>query len=201
MRLVAVSKLKPAADALALYTATGHTHFGENYVQELLDKAAALPRDINWHFIGQLQSKKARKLAEDIPNLWAVESCDSVKKAALLETGRKNLAAKAPGAPILRVYVQVNTSGEESKSGCEPVETLTIARHIKDECPHLKLQGLMTIGDIMRSKASEVENEDFLLLKETAANVEKELSVELELSMGMSSDYEAAIQLGATNVR
>jgi uncharacterized pyridoxal phosphate-containing UPF0001 family protein len=80
---------------------------------ELLDKARTLPRDIDWHFIGQLQSNKCRKLAEEIPNLWAVESVDTSKKADSLEKGRAALITASPEAPKLRIYVQVNTSGKD----------------------------------------------------------------------------------------
>ncbi|KAF8250788.1 hypothetical protein K440DRAFT_653361 [Wilcoxina mikolae CBS 423.85] len=201
VRLVAVSKLKPVSDVLALYNETGHRHMGENYVQELLEKARVLPREIEWHFIGQLQTNKCRKLAEEIPNLWAVESVDTSKKADALEKGRATLTATSPDTPKLRVYVQVNTSGEAAKSGCAPSETIEIARHIKESCPHLSLQGVMTIGSIVRSQAKGEENQDFLLLNEMAKTVERELGVELELSMGMSNDFEEAIQMGARNVR
>ncbi|KAI5848156.1 hypothetical protein BZA05DRAFT_404598 [Tricharina praecox] len=207
VRLVAVSKLKPAAEVLALHTATGHRHMGENYVQELLDKAAQLPREIDWHFIGQLQTNKCRKLAEEIHNLWAVESVDTCKKADALEKGREALTAREPETSKLRVYVQVNTSGESSKSGCAPTDAAGIARHIRTACPHLTLQGLMTIGSIARSqRAFSEENEDFVLLAATARGVEEELGLklpeeQLELSMGMSSDFEQAIAAGATSVR
>jgi PLP dependent protein len=94
--------------------------------------------------------------------------------------------------------------GEESKSGCEPSEALDIARHIISACSHLTLQGLMTIGAIARSKASEVPNEDFLLLRKTRDEVAAGLGLEpatLELSMGMSEDFEQAVKLGASEVR
>lgn len=79
---------------------------------ELLDKAEKGPRSIDWHFIGQLQTNKCKPLAERIPNLWAVESVDTIKKAAQLEKGRANLIQSSPEAPKLRVFVQVNTSGK-----------------------------------------------------------------------------------------
>lgn len=204
VRLVAVSKKKPASDILALYSATKHTHYGENYSQELFEKAPVLPSDIQWHFIGTLQTNKCKQLASSIPNLWAVESVDASKKADALNKGRAVLLDKNPDAQKLRVYIQVNTSGEESKSGCEPSETLELAKHIIEKCPHLTLQGFMTIGDIARSKESEVPNEDFILLSRTRDDVSKALGWEtnkLELSMGMSDDYEQGIKLGATNVR
>lgn len=108
--------------------------------------------------------------------------------------------------PPLRVLVQVNTSGEESKSGVEPSDTASLCAHIHEKCPHLRLAGLMTIGAIARSQATtaETENEDFVALRETRDKVAKELGIaaeELELSMGMSSDYEGAIAQGSDEVR
>src|SRR5690606_32703652 len=112
-------------DILALYEAretTGHApHFGENYVQELIEKAEQLPKEVRWHFIGGLQSNKCKALAK-IPNLWAVESVDTSKKADQLSKGRLEA-----GHPRLKVFIQVNTSGEESKSGCTPQEVEELA--------------------------------------------------------------------------
>ncbi|KAL2426974.1 Pyridoxal phosphate homeostasis protein [Exophiala dermatitidis] len=244
VRLVAVSKLKPASDILALHSApVHHLHFGENYVQELLEKARVLPKTIKWHFIGGLQSNKARELAREVEGLWAVESVDSVKKATLLDKGRgeraersegdKTTSSPTAGAALdsdepLRVFIQVNTSGEESKSGVAPLTTtdtegdaaekseiVTLAKHIIRSCPHLRLQGLMTIGAIARSKATtpETENEDFLCLRDTRDRLvqilrkDKELegkldeTYKLELSMGMSEDFEGAVKLGSDEVR
>lgn len=216
VRLIAVSKLKPATDVLALHTAPApHTqhHFGENYFQELQEKAAILPRSIRWHFIGALQTNKCKPLAEQIPNLWCVSSVDSAKKADQLEKGRKALVEKKKQEgkeeevkEVLRVLVQVNTSGEESKSGVEPKDAAALCRHVREQCPHIKLAGLMTIGAIARSQATtpETENEDFIVLRDTRDNVAKELGLgpeELELSMGMSSDFEGAISMGSDEVR
>ncbi|KAK6007323.1 hypothetical protein QM012_006331 [Aureobasidium pullulans] len=211
VRLIAVSKLKPANDILALHNApTSHSHFGENYSQELMEKAALLPKTINWHFIGALQTNKCRPLAETIPNLFSVSSVDSSKKADGLEKGRAKLVAEK-GEEIqegkkLRVLVQVNTSGEEEKSGVEPKDAVTLCKHIIDNCPHLELGGLMTIGAIARSKATtkETENEDFEALRKCRDGVAQQLGMDadkLELSMGMSSDFEAAIRQGSTEVR
>ncbi|OMP82657.1 Proline synthase co-transcribed bacterial-like protein [Diplodia seriata] len=102
--------------------------------------------------------------------------------------------------------VQVNTSGEEAKSGVEPQDTAALCRHVREQCPHLKLAGLMTIGAIARSQATtpETENEDFVALRDVRDKVAKELGLgpeELELSMGMSSDFEGAIALGSDEVR
>lgn len=105
------------------------------------------------------------------------------------------------------MHVQVNTSGEEAKSGCSPgEETVKLCREIVESCPNLRLLGLMTIGAIARSKATteENENEDFVTLKEQRDLVARELGLEeggLELSMGMSEDFEGAIVLGSGEVR
>lgn len=229
VRLVAVSKLKPITDIIALASASPpHTHFGENYVQELVEKSRLVPSPllskVKWHFIGGLQSNKAQTLAREVRGLWAVESVDSIKKANLLDKGRGERVLggdenRAPeeeeeeegGETRLRVFVQVNTSGESSKSGVGPksAELLELCRHIRSEqCRNLRLQGLMTIGAIARSQVTtaETENEDFRCLRETRDWVVRELGVEgekggLELSMGMSEDFEAAIWMGSDEVR
>ena len=146
VRLIAVSKLKPASDVLALHQApTSHLDFGENYAQELTEKASLLPRDIRWHFIGALQTNKCKSLAEQIPNLWCVSSIDAAKKADQLEKGRAALAEKSDGEiQKLRILVQVNTSGEESKRGVEPKDTADLCKHVRENCPHLHCAGLMT---------------------------------------------------------
>ncbi|KIW26570.1 YggS family pyridoxal phosphate enzyme [Cladophialophora immunda] len=243
VRVVAVSKLKPASDILALHRPAapgdgeassaaaseqtpGHDHFGENYVQELLEKSRLLPTTIKWHFIGGLQSNKCVPVTRDVDSLWAVESVDSEKKANLLNKGRaernerlrKEHGDRWPQImdengleQQLRVFIQVNTSGEESKSGLDPnsPELLALARLIRDDgrCPNLHLQGLMTIGAIARSKATspETENEDFITLRSTRDRLAADLGLqnkdELELSMGMSEDFESAVRLGSREVR
>ncbi|KAI1619364.1 YggS family pyridoxal phosphate enzyme [Exophiala viscosa] len=208
-RLVAVSKLKPASDILALHNPpTSQQHFGENYVQELLEKSKLLPSSIRWHFIGGLQSNKASHLARDVDSLWAVESIDSEKKATLLNKGRSERNTRLNDSTPLNVFIQVNTSGEDSKSGVAPdsSELVSLAKHIRETCENLHLQGLMTIGAIARSKATtpETENEDFICLRETRDKLAKELEIDkdkLELSMGMSEDFEGAIRQGSSEVR
>ncbi|OCT46090.1 hypothetical protein CLCR_00485 [Cladophialophora carrionii] len=252
VRLVAVSKLKPASDILSLHApppppsperppspslspsgpssaaavGAGHQHFGENYVQELLEKSRLLPRTIKWHFIGGLQSNKCVQLAREVEGLWAVESVDSEKKASLLDKGRaernqrlhkefgdrwKAEFERNGWEDKLRVFIQVNTSGEDSKSGLEPgsAELVSLAKLIRSEasCPNLHLQGLMTIGAIARSRATtkETENEDFITLRATRDKIAEEIGLtdkdELELSMGMSEDFESAVRLGSDEVR
>ncbi|RMZ13571.1 hypothetical protein D0862_02280 [Hortaea werneckii] len=208
VRLIAVSKLKTANDILALHEKpNGHLDFGENYAQELTEKAGLLPRSIRWHMIGALQTNKCKPLAEQVSNLYCVSSVDSSKKADALEKGRAALAEKQDLPAKLRVLVQVNTSGEPEKSGVEPDQAAELCRHVREKCPHLHLAGVMTIGAIARSQASnsaESINEDFVCLREVRDKVVQELGIareELELSMGMSSDFEAAIAQGSDEVR
>lgn len=181
-------------------------------MQELLEKSRLLPRSIRWHFIGGLQSNKCKQLAEQIPNLWSVSSVDSIKKCNELEKGRNSLLSSSSSTPEttdsekLRIMVQINTSGEESKSGVEPADALPLCQHILDNCPSLQLAGFMTIGAIARSQATtaENENEDFVALRRVREDVAKGLGWEesrLELSMGMSADFEGAIAQGSDEVR
>lgn len=230
VRLIAVSKLKPASDILALHRPSSsstppHSHFGENYAQELQEKAELLPKSIRWHFIGALQTNKCKHLAQSVSNLECVSSVDSEKKANELEKGRakcletwREAKEKGEGAKNgdaaeeeepgpLNVHVQVNTSGEDSKSGVDPADAAALCKHIISECSNLNLRGLMTIGAIARSQeasSNDAINEDFVSLRETRDKVIKELGLEekgLELSMGMSADFEAAIGQGADEVR
>lgn len=137
-----------------------------------------------------------------------MESVDTGKKADQLEKGRAALVEKEKGCEgvPLRVFVQVNTSGEEEKSGVEPGGAAELCRHVRERCPHLKLQGVMTIGAIARSKEAKegMENEDFVRLREVRDQVAQELGMQggdLELSMGMSEDFESAIRCGSNEVR
>ncbi|KAI8836578.1 hypothetical protein BC829DRAFT_52443 [Chytridium lagenaria] len=190
-RLVAVSKTKPVADVKAAYD-LGQRHFGENYVQELVDKAPVLPADIKWHFIGTLQSNKCKLLAA-IPNLFAIETLDNIKKAGILQ----KLYAEKEGPP-LNVFIQVNTSGEDSKSGLSAAECVSLVDYILSDCPNLKVMGLMTIGAADRE---EFPNPDFWHWCNLKKKIDAAKGLNLELSMGMSDDFEHAIELGSTNVR
>lgn len=194
-RLVAVSKTKPVTDLQEAYNA-GQRDFGENYVQEIVDKSPQLPADIHWRFIGHLQSNKVKTLLEGVPSLAAIETIDTVKLANKLNSAIENI-----GRSPLDVFVQVNTSGEESKYGVEPGEQCTsLCRHIATACPNLRLAGLMTIG--MPDYSSRPEN--FECLKECRGNVAAALDIaeeDLELSMGMSGDFVQATEMGSTNIR
>ncbi|KAL7130928.1 hypothetical protein ABFS83_13G165200 [Erythranthe nasuta] len=194
VRVVAVGKTKPASLIDQLYDA-GHRRFGENYVQEIIEKAPQLPEDIQWHFIGHLQSNKVKALLTAVPNLTMVEGVDNEKVANNLDRVVSNI-----GRQPLKVLVQVNTSGEVSKSGVDPSECLDLVKHVKLGCPNLEFSGLMTIG--MPDYTSTPEN--FKTLYNCRAEVCKALGLiesQCELSMGMSGDFEKAIEMGSTSVR
>jgi PLP dependent protein len=156
---------------------------------------------------------KCKPLASQIPNLFCVSSVDSAKKATQLDKGRQELlSSNSSITSPLNIHIQINTSGEESKSGVEPGKDATdLARHVLTSCPNLYLLGFMTIGAIARSKATAPgqENEDFQTLTSERDRLEKELANELkakgierlELSMGMSEDFEGAIESGSDEIR
>jgi len=198
-RVVAVSKMKTVEHVLAAYHA-GQRHFGENYVNELKDKAndpQLVKLDgIKWHFIGHLQSNKSKMLCA-IPNLWMMETVDSLNLATTLDSSVKKLELPDP----LRVMIQINTSGEASKSGCQPDLCVQLVKHVVDACPRLHLCGLMTIGSVGHDYTTG-PNPDFECLVKCRDNVAKETGRnDLELSMGMSADYIEAIKAGSNNVR
>ena len=208
-RLVAVSKTKPVPQLHGCYDA-GHRDFGENYVQEIVEKAAVMPADVRWRFIGHVQSNKAKALVKGVPGLVAVESVDSVKLANKLDAAVRESAEARMKAfstttnPPLGVMVQVNTSGEESKFGVEPESALALAEHILQSCGSLRLEGLMTIG--MKDYTSTPENFDALKkcrddVRAGLVDLDPNSELKLELSMGMSGDFEAAIEMGSDNVR
>jgi pyridoxal phosphate enzyme (YggS family) len=187
--LVAVAKGFPVADIRAAHAA-GQRDFGENQVQEALAKVAALAGcDLVWHFIGPLQSNKTRAVAEHFD--W-VHSIDRLKVA-------ERLAAQRPASlPPLQACVQVNVSGEASKSGVAPAEAPALA-HAVAELPRLRLRGLMTIPEPSLDAALVRRRFDALAaLKERL--VREGLALDT-LSMGMSDDLELAIAAGATVVR
>jgi pyridoxal phosphate enzyme (YggS family) len=187
--LVAVSKSFPAAAIRAAHAA-GQREFGENHAQEALAKLAALGDcDIVWHFIGPLQSNKTRPVAERFA--W-VHSVDRVKIA-------ERLAAQRPERlPPLAVCVQVNVSGEASKSGVAPADAPALARAVA-ELPRLRLRGLMTIPEPTSDAAR--QRERFEALRALRDRLVRDGLALDTLSMGMSDDLEAAIAAGATMVR
>jgi pyridoxal phosphate enzyme (YggS family) len=196
--LVAVSKTKPVELLREAYDA-GQRDFGENYVQEVIDKARLLPGDIRWHFIGHLQSNKVKDLLK-VPNLYAVHTVDTLKLAQELQ---KRAAALRPPEQRLRVFVQVNTSGEESKSGCAPADCPALCRAVRSSCAALDLIGLMCIGKYSAEEGG--SDVDFACLRQCRVAVAGALGLgtpeELAMSMGMSHDFEDALTAGASHVR
>lgn len=110
-------------------------------MQELVTKARNLPPDIQWHFIGHLQSGKAKELIRSVPNLHTLESVDSLKLATKLDN-----VLSSTDSPPLRIYIQVDTSNEDTKSGVAPSEVVSLVNDIKNTCSRLIVAGLMTIG-------------------------------------------------------
>lgn len=166
-------------------------------VQEITEKAPKLPKDVEWHFIGKLQSNKCKKLISGVPNLVAVETVDTAKLANKLNAACESVRPSKP----LSVYVQVNTSGEESKSGCHPKDCTGIVRHVLT-CKNLSFAGLMTIG-----RYGDETSECFEVLQQCRENVFESIELaestkeDFEMSMGMSGDFALAIRCGSTNVR
>ncbi|KJZ48745.1 YggS family pyridoxal phosphate-dependent enzyme [Pseudomonas fluorescens] len=186
VQLLAVSKTKPA-EALREAYAAGLRDFGENYLQEALSKQlelADLP--LIWHFIGPIQSNKTRAIAEHFA--W-VHSVDRLKIAQRLSEQRP------ADLPPLNICIQVNVSGEASKSGCTPADLPALANAIS-ELPRIKLRGLMAIPEPTEDRAA--QDAAFAAVQSLQASLNLPLDT---LSMGMSHDLESAIAMGATWVR
>ena len=184
--LLAVSKTKPAAAVREAFAA-GLRDFGENYLQEALDKQAELSElPLIWHFIGPIQSNKTKPIAEHFA--W-VHSVDRLKIAQRLSEQRP------AGLPPLNICLQVNVSAEASKSGCAPAELAALAQAVS-QLPNLRLRGLMAIPEPTDDVAA--QRAAFARLRELRDGLPLPLDT---LSMGMSHDLDAAIAEGATWVR
>ncbi|BFU59315.1 YggS family pyridoxal phosphate-dependent enzyme [Rodentibacter abscessus] len=193
VKLLAVSKTKPVSDILVAYQA-GQTAFGENYVQEGVEKIQYFAEqgiDLEWHFIGPLQSNKSRLVAEYFD--W-MQTLDRAKIANRLNEQRP------PNKAPLNVLIQINISDEASKSGIQPEEMLELAKHIEN-LPHLRLRGLMTIP----APTENIEEQENTFKK--MADLFEQLRQALPnqqidtLSMGMTDDMPSAIKCGSTMVR
>ena len=186
IHLLAVSKTKPAAALREAY-ASGVRDFGENYLQEARAKQVELADlPLCWHFIGPIQSNKTRDIAEHFA--W-VHSVDRLKIAQRLSEQRP------ANLPPLNICIQVNVSGEASKSGCTPADLPALAAAIS-ALPRLKLRGLMAIPEPTEDRAE--QDAAFA----TVRTLQESLNMGLDtLSMGMSHDLESAIAQGATWVR
>ena len=192
VQLVAVSKTKPNEDIQALY-ALGQRNFGENYVQELVDKAASLPSDIHWHFIGHLQSNKVKYIA---PFVYLIHGVDSEK--LLTEINKQAIKQNKMIACLLQVHIAT----EETKFGFD-AESLTafIASGRLSNYSNVIVKGLMGMASFSDDKA--LVEKEFSTLKNIYDQTAKKLNnVHFDtLSMGMSSDYALAIEKGSNLVR
>lgn len=191
VRLVAVSKTHPAilVDEAAR---AGQQLFGENYVQELTAKATEVTMPVDWHFIGHLQSNKVRQIAGKVS---LIHSVDRLSLAEEIDRQWRKLDQVCP------VLIEVNVGGEATKSGTTAAAALELVRFVA-ALPHVRIKGLMTMPPFFDDP--EAARPYFQELRELAATIEREAisGVEMrELSMGMSGDFEIAIEEGATLVR
>ncbi len=189
--LIAVSKTKPVSMIEELLPG-GTRDFGENKVQELCEKYEVLPKDIRWHLIGHLQRNKVKYIVD---KAYLIHSVDSLRLAeAISEEGIK----KGITVPIL---IEVNVAGEESKFGVTPEETESLVREIA-KLPAVQIKGLMTIAPYVEEP--EENRVHFSRLRQLSVDIrEKNIdNVSMNvLSMGMTGDYQVAIEEGATMVR
>ena len=189
--LIAVSKTKPVEMLREAYDA-GARVFGENKVQEIVDKYDHMPSDVKWHMIGHLQRNKVKYIVDKVAMIHSVDSL------RLAETIEKEAAKKAVVVPIL---IEVNVAQEESKFGLKPEEVLPFIEQIAD-FSHIQIKGLMTIAPYVDN--AEENREIFRELKKLSVDIAAKninnvtMSV---LSMGMTGDYMVAVQEGATMVR
>ena len=189
--LLAVSKTKPVEMVEEAYK-TGQRDFGENYLQEAVDKIEALKglSDITWHFIGPIQSNKTRDIASHFQ--W-VHSVDRLKIARRLSDQRPE------GLPPLNICLQVNISGEESKSGATLKELDELVTAVA-ALPNLTLRGLMAIPAPSHDPGQ--QRQPLRAMKQTLDRLNKAQNLSMDtLSMGMTGDLEAAIEEGSTMVR
>lgn len=189
--LIAVSKTKPVSMLQEVYD-LGIREFGENKVQELVDKYDQLPSDIHWHLIGHLQRNKVKYIVDKVA---LIHSVDSVR---LAETIEKEAAKKDC---IVNILLEVNVAGEETKFGLHPDEVLNVVEQIA-AFPHVRVQGLMTIAPFVDDP--EENRVHFKKLKQLSVDIASKnidnINVSM-LSMGMTNDYSVAIEEGATFVR
>lgn len=192
--LIAVSKTKPVEDIQALYDA-GHRDFGENYVQELVQKQAELPKDIRWHFIGHLQSNKVKMIA---PFVHLIHGVDSVKLLEVIDKEGKKVNKK------ISCLLQVHIAQEETKYGLDLQEARQVADSYFSEkkYEHIELCGLMGMASFSDDLSLvELEFKSLKDLFDEIHQVHRNAAQFNILSMGMSGDYMLAINNGSTMVR
>ncbi len=191
VQLLAVSKTKPEEDIMELY-AQGVRDFGENYIQELRAKHENLPKDIRWHMIGHLQRNKVKYIAEYVALIHSVDTYE------LAETIEKEGAKHNRVIPIL---LEVNVAEEDSKFGLTVEETVSMAERIS-RLPHVRIEGLMTSAPIVED--AEENRAVFGQLRQLTVDINAKNidNVNMNvLSMGMTNDYEVAVEEGSTCVR
>lgn len=189
--LIAVSKTKPM-EMIEEALACGKREFGENKAQEMKEKCDALQKDIKWHFIGHLQTNKVKYV---VGRAFLIHSVDSYHLAEAIETEseKKNV--------ISHILIEVNVANEESKFGIKTDETLALVEKIS-HLPHIRIDGLMTIAPFVENP--QMNRPIFRDLRKLSVDIaEKNIdNVSMNvLSMGMTNDYEVAIEEGATYVR
>ncbi len=196
--IVAVSKTFPV-DAISSALDFNQLDFGENKVRELLNKQKKFSeRIINWHLVGHLQSNKVKFV---VPFVFLIHSVDSFKLAQKINIEAAKINTK------VKCLIQVNTTGESQKSGCELKDTLKLAKEIS-QLENIRLKGLMTIAKIMENEKSQDERnivrENFRALKEKFDEIKYMAIPNTDfkyLSMGMTSDYDIAIEEGSNMLR
>lgn len=189
--LIAVSKTKPVEMLQTIYDA-GSRDFGENKVQEMCDKIEQLPTDIRWHMIGHLQTNKVKYI---VGRVSLIHSVDSLHLAQEIEKQAAKLDVIVP------ILIEVNIAEEESKFGIHKEETISLVRELA-ALPHIRIQGLMTIAPYVENP--EDNRAYFRGIKQLSVDIARENidNVSMDcLSMGMTGDYEVAIEEGATMVR
>ncbi len=190
--LIAVSKTKPESDIMELYQA-GYRDFGENYIQELREKHDHLPKDIRWHMIGHLQRNKVKYIAEYVTMIHSVDSY------ALAETIEKEAVKHSRVIPVL---IEVNVGEEDSKFGVSLEEAPALVEKIDAELPHVAVKGFMTSAPYVENP--EDDRPVFRKLRQLSVDMNLKTynnSTVNVLSMGMTNDYEIAIEEGSTMVR
>tara|TARA_B100000886_G_C20396210_1_gene480486 strand:+ start:501 stop:1136 length:636 start_codon:yes stop_codon:yes gene_type:complete len=187
---VAVSKTKTIHDINNVYK-LGHRDFGENKVQELLKKQKELPKDINWHMIGHLQTNKVKKI---LPISYLIHSVDSVKLLNVIQEESKKLNI------ISNILIQVNISEEISKYGFRYDEADSlITKNLKKKYKNIKLKGLMGMASFTDDK--NIIKNQFIKLNNLYTQKKEEIESINTLSMGMSNDYKLALEHGSNMIR
>lgn len=190
--LIAVSKTKPLSDIEELLSDTNAVDFGENKVQELVDKYENVSRPVNWHMIGHLQTNKVKYIVDKV---CMIHSVDSLNLAKTIEKE----AAKHD--VTVNILIEVNVAQEETKFGLSFDEVLPLIQEIKD-FPHIRVKGLMTIAPFVDDP--EDNRVYFRKLKDLSLDIQSKSIDNIDmsvLSMGMTNDYEVAVEEGATLVR